>query len=1031
MAARNFVGRQAELRLLRQQLERCLAGEPVVSLIEGEAGIGKTRLAHELATEALERGVRVVRTEAEEVDRPPLGLCAGIVRALGSYSTADPALPASERRWEVLDALAAVLGDAAPVLMVLDDLHWADEASCWVLERLPSRLGAAPVHLLVTARTDEPGAAGLDGLRRQAGVVAVRGLDPEAVRELVGLLDDGNSVDAAGLARRTGGNPLFVRELVALGDDGELPPAVASVLTRHLRRLDPPVRETLTALALAGPAATTGVLAAALGIDGGAVSDHLDAAAGAGVVRADPGRPARFRHALYGDATVALAPGARRRQLHAALAAAWDGNENTAARAAAASHRLAALPLGDVEAAGRAALAVVTELAAEGDAGAAAELAGTALDALQAHGGAPGDLRARLAFARAEGLWATGAGAAAMADYEQAAAWAAGGGDAELHAAAAAGSARLVNPFVFDEPRIRRLLAAEAALPAGDHPTRAALLGRLAVLHTARADLAGRGHAYGDEAVAMARRLGDPALLVTALADRHLAPLGVDGIAAREAAADEIVALGQHLRRPDLSFLGHEWRFEQSFERADRARAEEALGHLDLYAIVLPSPEWRYKAMFRRSTLHLCDGRRSAALELVTEFAALGPDVIPEEENLHLELAVRTGARLLWGLPDPRHDHLSERVHRRLAERAPVPFQRVTTAASRWVRGEMEAARAVVDEYAPVAPALLPSYRGLLLVALLGAMAADTGPEDHAAPLRAALAPSAGRLLLMGMPLPVSSILGGLASLAGDHAAAVAHHRQAVGMLAGMPAPGLLPRAKGQLAEALAGAGDAPAAAEVAAEAAALASRLGMVHREPGATTPAEPAGPRRNKQASLRRHPGGWRVESPYGSGDVPDSLGAAQLARLLGAPGAEVPATELAGMVGGAPVAADLGPALDARAKREYRRRMAELQGDIDEAAAANDGERATRARLELDALLDELRRAVGLGGRDRPSGSGAERARVNVTRNLKRAIAALAAVSPALGTHLERSVRTGRYCAYEPEPATALTWSVDTER
>lgn len=108
-----------------------------------------------------------------------------------------------------------------------------------------------------------------------------------------------------------------------------------------------------------------------------------------------------------------------------------------------------------------------------------------------------------------------------------------------------------------------------------------------------------------------------------------------------------------------------------------------------------------------------------------------------------------------------------------------------------------------------------------------------------------------------------------------------------------------------------------------------------------------------------------------------------------------------------------------------------MAELQGDIDEAEAANDGERATRARLELDALLDELRRAVGLGGRDRPSGSGAERARVNVTRNLKRAIAALAAVSPALGAHLERSVRTGRYCAYEPEPAAALAWSVGSER
>ncbi|MBW3557549.1 MAG: AAA family ATPase [Actinobacteria bacterium] len=1032
MAARDFVGRQAELRLLRQQVERCLAGEPVVSLVEGEAGIGKTRLANELANEALERGVRVVRTDAEEVDRPPLGLCAGIVRALGSYSTADPALPASERRWEVLDTLAAVLREAAPVLVVLEDLHWADEASCWVLERLPSRLGAVPVHLLATARTDEPGAPPLAGLRRLAGVVVVRGLGPGAVEELVRVLAEDHSVDSAELTSRTGGNPLFVRELLALGDDRELPPVVSQVLARHLRRLDPPVLGTLTALALAGPAATTGVLAAALGIDAAAVTDHLEAAGDAGIVGAAPGRPARFRHSLYGDTTVALAPRPRRRELHAALAAAWSQGQGTAARAAAASHRLAALPLGDAEAAGREALAAVTQLADAGDAGGAAELAGTALDALRAHGGSPRELLARLALARAEGLWATGAGAAAMADYEQAAVLAEGGKDPELAAVTAAGAARVLNPFLFDEPRVRQLVAAESSLPAGDHPARVALLGRLAVLHTTRADLVAQGHVYGDEAVAMARRLGDPALLVTALADRHLVPLGVDGLQARQGVADEIVALGNRLRRPDLAFLGQEWTFEQRFERGDRVGADGALGHLDLYAVVLPSPEWRYKAMFRRSTLHLCDGRRGAALDLVTAAAALGRDLVPEVENASLELAVRAGARLLWGLPDPRHDELSEWMHRHMAERSPPPFLRVTMASSEWARGEMEYARTVVDEYAPVAAALLPTFRGPMLVALLAAMAADVGPEDHAASLRAAVMPYAPRLLFgIGMPMPVSSILGRLATLAGDHTTAVGHHRDALRMLVGMPAPGLVPSAQASLAEALARAGDEQAAAVAHAEAETLASRLGMVLSKPDATAPAAQSGPRAGGRASLRRRAGGWHLESPYGNGDVPESLGVAQLARLLSAPGAEVPATELAGMVGDAPVAADLGPALDARAKREYRRRMAELQGDIDEAEAANDGERATLARLELDALVEQLRRAVGLGGRDRPSGSGAERARVNVTRNIKRATAAIAEVAPALGAHLQHSVRTGRFCAYEPEPTAALDWSVDAGR
>ena len=75
----------------------------------------------------------------------------------------------------------------------------------------------------------------------------------------------------------------------------------------------------------------------------------------------------------------------------------------------------------------------------------------------------------------------------------------------------------------------------------------------------------------------------------------------------------------------------------------------------------------------------------------------------------------------------------------------------------------------------------------------------------------------------------------------------------------------------------------------------------------------------------------------------------------------------------------------------------------------------------------LLRELRRAVGLGGRDRPTGSDAERARVNVVRNLRRTIAAIGRQAPLLGAHLDDAVRTGRHCLYLPTPGAALTWSV----
>jgi hypothetical protein len=149
-----------------------------------------------------------------------------------------------------------------------------------------------------------------------------------------------------------------------------------------------------------------------------------------------------------------------------------------------------------------------------------------------------------------------------------------------------------------------------------------------------------------------------------------------------------------------------------------------------------------------------------------------------------------------------------------------------------------------------------------------------------------------------------------------------------------------------------------------------------------------------------------------------------------VLRANGREVGALDLAGSGAAVAVQSDLGPALDGQAKRAYRTRIADLREEIDEADAMNDPDRASRARWELDALLEELGRAVGLSGRDRPQGSTDERARVNVTRSIKRAIAAVSAQAPELGSHLELSVRTGRLCRYQPDPAVALTWEVSTE-
>jgi hypothetical protein len=95
------------------------------------------------------------------------------------------------------------------------------------------------------------------------------------------------------------------------------------------------------------------------------------------------------------------------------------------------------------------------------------------------------------------------------------------------------------------------------------------------------------------------------------------------------------------------------------------------------------------------------------------------------------------------------------------------------------------------------------------------------------------------------------------------------------------------------------------------------------------------------------------------------------------------------------------------------------------LDEAEDFNDPARAAKARAERDFLVAELARAVGLGGRDRRAASHAERARLNVTRAIHVAMANLARADPALGRHLAATVRTGRYCAYVPDPRAPISW------
>jgi hypothetical protein len=212
------------------------------------------------------------------------------------------------------------------------------------------------------------------------------------------------------------------------------------------------------------------------------------------------------------------------------------------------------------------------------------------------------------------------------------------------------------------------------------------------------------------------------------------------------------------------------------------------------------------------------------------------------------------------------------------------------------------------------------------------------------------------------------------------------------------------------------------------------------------------PAGPAAAEVAAMaeaadnlfRREGQYWTVVFDGAVARLKHTKGLGHLARLLAQPGREFHTLDLEAADGQpAPPGAragrgerelevrrDLGDAgvlLDATAKAAYQARLEDLQAELEEAEDYNDPARAAKARQELDVLVGELARAVGLGGRDRRAASHAERARLNATRAIRAAMANLAEVNPALGRHLAATVRTGRYCCYTPDPRVPITWKL----
>jgi DNA-binding CsgD family transcriptional regulator/tetratricopeptide (TPR) repeat protein len=368
-----FVGRTNELARLGELLARAVDGEPLVALVGGEAGIGKTRLAEQLAATARERGVRVLgggcvplgeeglpfapviealRGLAGDLDADELQAVAGPARqelarlvpdlAVNGVAGATAEVAAGAGQGRLFELLVGVIGRlaaSAPLLWVLEDLHWADRSTRDLVAYLATYLRSGRVLLVGSFRSDEldrlhPLRRLLAELTRNRRVVRLqleRFTRAEVAEQLAGLLGTDPPVRLVDdVYARSEGNPFFAEELLLAGasdDDGRvaLPPSLREVLLTRVVRLGRDTQQLLRVAAAAGPGVTQLLLAAVAGMDDQQLLEGLREAVDQQLLLPDPGGDGYlFRHALVAEAVYSeLLPGERVR-LHTALAGALE-----------------------------------------------------------------------------------------------------------------------------------------------------------------------------------------------------------------------------------------------------------------------------------------------------------------------------------------------------------------------------------------------------------------------------------------------------------------------------------------------------------------------------------------------------------------------------------------------------------------------------------------------------------------------------------------------------------------------------------
>jgi tetratricopeptide (TPR) repeat protein len=989
------------------------------------------------------------------------------VRALVPDLPEPPAVDPETSRFRLFDATTAFLAEIArhgPLLLILDDLHAADAPSLLLLRFLASAISSSGIVVVGTYRDVgvPPGSPLFEAIAELdrsplTERLLLGGLTEEDVARLIEAAGGQSAPELAATVRReTEGNPLFVGEVVRLLfaegalRDGvgaarvPIPDTVRDVIVRRLAHLAERTREILVLASVVGREFSIEIVRRLGEASTAEVLQALDEAAEARIVIDAPsglGR-LRFSHALVRDALYDGIPPVRRYDLHARAADALEAlhaEDLQPHLTEIAHHAFAAAPSGAVRravdlarrAGDRAARLVAYEEAVR--------LYGMALEAAALEPEPDRGLRLQVLLALGDARMKAGDDDGARATFLDAADVARELNDPAALAEAALGyGGRFVWVRAGSDPHLIPLLEeALATLPPDDSPLRVRLLARLA--GAIRIDSSPElWAARSAEAVEMARRLGDKPSLAYALPSRYAAIWGPDNTEELRDIAEESLRVARELRDPERELESQLIRHTAYLILGDIGAARAALDAADLLAEDLKQVIHRWYVASYRTIAALFEGQLDDAERMIEDTRRLG------ERAQHLDPSVAYRLQLFQlRLEQGRVDEMEPLLRRSIDEYPWYPLFRCALAYLQAAVGREREARATFEEIVRDGFALVPrDIQWLYAMSLLAEPAAFLGDADRAAELHELLVPFADLNVLFAPEITTGAVArpaAVAAAAAGRHEEAERLYEVAIQRNAAMGARPAVVRSRLGLARLLLDRGapeDRARAVRLAADAGeeAQAMTAPALHRavdelqamlggaSAGSVTPA------------FRREGESWTLAFDDRSVRLRDSKGLRYLHALLSVPGREIPALELGAAPSGGPSGHEeglrtdgghAGQLLDDRARREYAQRIRDLEEDAEEAARLGDAERAARAREELEFVAGELASAYGLGGRARRASDTGERARKAVTNRIRDALRRIREAHPSLARHLERSIRTGTFCAYDPDPPVA--WSL----